>query len=333
MNKLLLISTGGTIASSASEYGLSPTLSASEMLELIPEVKGMAQIDIINLLRLDSTNIQPEHWLLMAQTIKDNYERYDGFLITHGTDTMAYSAAALSYLIQDSDKPIIFTGAQKPLVEQFSDARKNLADSIRYLCKGKAKGVFILFDGKLILGTRARKVRSKSFAAFESINYPPLAYIDEKRIIDYYLKNKEERQVKFYDKLSDKVFLLKLLPGIEPDILEYLGERYDIIILETYGVGGVPFDDRRNLTKVLSKLSEENKIFVIATQVAHEGSDAEVYEVGARILHDYNVLQAYDMTIEALSTKLMWLHAYYDNFEDIKKYFYQEIASDIFVSN
>ena len=307
MKKLLLIATGGTIASQATEDGLSPRISPQELRDSVPEASRFCQLDTMQLLNIDSTNIQPEHWLLMVRTIEENYDRYDGFVITHGTDTMAYTAAALSYLIQSPNKPIILTGSQKPLMDPLTDARKNLMDSFRFACQEGVAGVYLVFSGQAILGTRARKVKSKSYTAFDSINYPVAAFIDGRRVVRYTSLQQENGPVRFYHDLTPKVFLLKLIPGMEPDILDYVGDRYGAVVIESYGVGGLPFVDRRNFLNKLENLTKKGCIVVIATQVMLEGSDAEVYEVGFKAVNEYNVLQAYDMTVEAAVAKLYHL--------------------------
>lgn len=329
MKRLLLISTGGTIASVKTENGLAPETAPEELLSYIPEAKKICEISVIQLFNLDSTNVQPEHWIRISEEIQREYSSYDGFIVTHGTDTMAYTAAALSYLMQNLDKPVILTGSQKPISVPITDARKNLMDSLRFASKDGVRGVYLVFDGKAILGTRARKIRSKSYSAFESINYPVAAFIDENRIIQYVDGEKETGELRFYDKLNPRVFVLKLIPGIEPEILQYIGERYDAIIIESYGVGGIPFYNKRNFLSGLETLTNRGKIVVIATQVMLEGSDAEVYEVGYKAVNHYNVLQAYDMTVEAAAVKLMWIMGQTTRFEEVKKMFYQKVSQDI----
>lgn len=329
MKKLLLLTTGGTIASVKTEQGLSPETTGEEILSYVPEAQEICNIEVKQILNLDSTNLQPEHWLKIVKQIKMAYDEYDGFVITHGTDTMAYTAAALSYLIQNSAKPIIITGAQKPISAPITDARKNLLDSVRFAIKDGVRGVYIVFDGKAILGTRARKVRSKSYSAFESINYPVAAFIDENRILQYVEAEEEPKAVQFYDKVNPRVFLLKLIPGMDPEILQYIGSRYDAIIIESYGVGGIPFYNRRNFLAELEQLTRDGKIVVIATQVMLEGSDAEVYEVGFKAVNQYNILQAYDMTVEAAAVKLMWILSETGEFSEVKEAFYRPVSHDI----
>ncbi len=329
MKRILLLTTGGTIASVKTENGLAPGTSGEEILSYIPEAKKYCRMEVCQIFSLDSTNLQPEHWLKIAGKIREAYEKFDGFVITHGTDTMAYTAAALSYLIQNPEKPVILTGAQKPISAPITDARKNLLDSIRFAVKDGVRGVYIVFDGKAILGTRARKIRTKSYSAFDSINYPVAAFIDDRRILQYVEAEEEPAAVRFYDQIDPGVFLLKLIPGMEPDILRYIGSRYDAIIIESYGVGGIPFYDRRNFLEELARLTRDGKIVVIATQVMLEGSDAEVYEVGFKAVNEYNVLQAYDMTVEAAAVKLMWILGMTRDFARVRELFYRPVSHDI----
>ncbi|RVU53908.1 asparaginase [Anaerosphaera multitolerans] len=331
MKKLLLIATGGTIASERTEFGLSPRTNPREILNHIPQAGGLAEIDVKQVLNIDSTNIEPEHWLMISNVIEENYDRYHGFIITHGTDTLAYTASALSYLIQNGNKPIILTGSQKPITDPITDGKKNLLDSIRYALQEGVRGVYIVFDGKAIIGTRAKKLRSKSYSAFDSINYPVAAFIDGDRVLRYVGEGLQDEEVKFYRELNPKVFLLKLIPGMEPSIFDYISENYDATVVESYGVGGLPFNDRRNFKEALKKVTERGKIIVIATQVMLEGSDAATYEVGYDIINNYNVLQAYDMTVEAAVTKLMWILGFTKDFKEVKELFYKNINNDIFV--
>lgn len=327
MKNILLVATGGTIASAKGAEGLSPKINSDQLLKYVPEVKEFCNVTAYQLLNIDSSNIQPEDWIEMSAYIAKHYEEYDGFVITHGTDTMSYTAAMLTYLIQRADKPIVITGAQKPIDLDISDGRMNLRDAIRFACFG-TKGVHVVFNGKAILGSRARKTKTKSYDAFASINYPYAAYIDGNRITKYVREQEKNGDVYFYNDLYPNVFLLKLAPGMKPDVLDYISDEYEAIVIESYGSGGIPFDDKRNFLEKLAKASEKGKIIVIATQVMHEGSDAEVYQVG-KLAMKYPILQAYDMTIEACITKLMWILAQTREFEEVRDLFYKNIHEDI----
>ena len=329
MKRVLLIATGGTIASVKTAHGLTPRLSPEVLRGSVPRIEEICEVDSIQLFNLDSTNMQPEHWLRIAETVEKNYEKYDGFVITHGTDTMSYTAAALTYLIQNPGKPVLLTGAQKPLNDPFTDARKNLADSFWLACQENVKGVFLVFGGQVIWGARAKKIKTKSYLAFDSINYPVAAFIDNQRMIRYTSLVAGEEKIRFSHTMVPSVFLLKLIPGMNPDILDYIGERYKAVVIESYGAGGLPFVEQGNFLEKLEKLTQKGCIIVIATQVMLEGSDVQLYEVGCKAMEKYNLLQTYDMSVEAVVTKLMWLLGESGSFREIRQKFYRTIAHDI----
>ena len=222
MKKILLLATGGTIACGYTKEGLSPQLAVNELLHYVKEYETFCSVDTCQLFSLDSTNIEGAHWLKMAAVIEENYDAYDGFVICQGTDTMAFSAAALSYLVQNSKKPIVVTGAQKPIDLPVTDARTNLLDSLYFASNDKAHGVNIVFGGAVIAGTRAKKERSKSYNAFSSINFPYHAVIRDRRLIRYIPEMPYKDRVQFYYNMKDSVYVLKLIPGLKPDILYYL---------------------------------------------------------------------------------------------------------------
>jgi len=327
--KLLILTTGGTIASVRTPAGLIPALSSEELLSYLPEIDKDFELTTKAIFNLDSTDVMPKHWLQIALEIKAHYDEFDGFVICHGTDTMAYTAAALSYLIQDSRKPIVLTGAQKPIGFEITDAKANLRDSILYAADPQSCGVQIVFDGEVILGTRAKKTKSLSYAAFSSINYPVLAAIHEGRIIRYMKQEITADKPKFYDKLNEKVFLLKLTPGVQPTLLPEIFRLYDCIIIESFGVGGIPDSLESVLFAELGKYGPQEKVLAMTTQVTYEGSHMETYEVGKKLHENFNVLEAKDMTLEALYTKLMWIMAD-DNktWDEISGKFYTPVASD-----
>lgn len=326
--KLLLIATGGTIASRPAEDGLTPEMTSEELLQCIPEVRSLCEIDTVQPFNLDSTNMRPQNWVELVKIIRDKYESYDGFVITHGTDTMAYTAAALSYLIQHANKPIVLTGAQKPLLAPITDAKKNLLDALCFASQQQSGGVFVVFSGRVILGTRAKKLKTKSYEAFSSINYPEVALVDQGRIVQY-MTFHDEKPVAFYHDMLPEVFLLKLIPGMDPGILDYIGEHYRAVVIESYGSGGLPFADQRNFLEKLQSLKERGCHVVVATQAMLEGSDLGVYEVGRKAMAAYDVMQAWDMTIEAVVTKLMWLLSQDLSYEALRQAFYTPVAQDI----
>lgn len=328
MKKILLISTGGTIASMPTEDGLVPQINSKKLLEYLNFTNLDFNIDTVNLFNVDSTDMNPNHWLKIKNEIEKNYNNYDGFVVTHGTDTMAYTASALSYLIQDSEKPIVLTGSQKSISMHITDAKNNLLNSLIYATKEKSKGVSIVFNGKVISGTRARKERTKSFDAFTSINFPFLALIQDDKVYRYIEEKENKKEVKFFDKLNTNVFVLKLIPSMTPTILEEIFKHYDAIIIESYGVGGIPKSIEIELKNLIEKYNNE-KIIIMTTQVPQEGSDVGVYEVGKRI-GNISYLESHDMTTESTVTKIMWILGNFgNNFDTVQKLFYTKINYDM----
>ena len=234
--KILLIATGGTIASQAGTDGLTPQLKAETLLKCVPEIYAFCDVDTAQVYNIDSTNITPNHWICLAQTIKENYEKYDGFVVCHGTDTMSFTAAMLSYMVQNSPKPIVLTGSQQPIDKEDTDGRINLRDSFLYAASDIASDVVIVFQGQIIAGTRAKKVRTKSFNAFTSVDFPVLGVIRDGKIIPYIITPKSDKPA-FFLELDEKVGLLTLTPGQKGDILDAYFRFYDGVVLSGYGTG------------------------------------------------------------------------------------------------
>ena len=325
--KILVIGTGGTIACKQSDAGLVPVISAKELVAHVPDVTEYAEIESIQVCNLDSTDIVPSDSVAFGTAIKNRYDDFDGFVICHGTDTLAYTAAALSYLIQNSQKPIVVTGAQKPIDAEDTDARNNLRDSIIYASCDVAQGVVIVFDGKVIAGTRAKKEKSKSYDAFSSINFPNLAIIRDGRVIQYIPEEKNGDAPIFAESISDKVFALKMTPGFDESLLPILFEKYDCIIIESFGVGGIP---SYLMDEFERQMSVHNTLVIVATQVANEGSDMAIYQVGHDVKYDFDLLETYDMTLEAAFTKACWLLGKgIMSKEEFKMEFYRTINHDI----
>lgn len=328
--RILMIATGGTIASKRSDSGLKPLITSDELLGYVPDVTQFCHVDTIQVLNIDSTNMQPQHWLLIASTVESHYDAYDGFVICHGTDTMAYTAAALSYLIQDSAKPIVITGSQKPIDLEITDAKTNLSDSLRFASCDKAYGVTIVFDGKVIAGTRGKKERTKSYNAFSSINFPYIAAIQDGHII-FYLddKNQLTQPVRFWHELNSRVALLKLIPSMDAGVLDYMAQHYDAVIIESFGVGGIPTHESGDFHKAIERWVSAGKVVVMTTQVTNEGSNMSVYEIGHTIKQEFGLLEAYDMTLEATVTKLMWILGQTHDPEKVRELFCRTINRDM----
>lgn len=329
--KLLFITTGGTIASVKTENGLAPLLSSGELLDNLPELSQLCSPETLALCSIDSTDITPGHWIALAAAVRGNYARYDGFIICHGTDTMGYTAAALSYLIQDAEKPVILTGAQQPISNEITDAKKNLRDSVICALDPGSRGVMVVFGGKVIAGTRAKKNKTVSYDAFESVNFPVLAQVQGDRLVRFVPTPEPAGPVRFFDTLAPRVFLLKLTPGMTPALLPAIFAQYDCVIVESFGVGGIPQALMDAFAEGLGKYDASRKILIMTTQVTYEGSDVGIYEVGRRVRDRFRFLEAHDMTIEAVYTKIMWLMAQdFPSFEHLRQAFYKPVNFDTF---
>lgn len=305
---------------------MEPELTPQELLSYVPELKEIAKVSVRELYRLDSTNINPGHWVEMGECIRREYENFDGFVVIHGTDTMAYTAAALSYLVQNSRKPIILTGSQKSVYNRDTDARKNLIDAFCYAADMRSHGVYIVFDGTAILGTHARKTRTHSYNAFSSINCPEAAVLQEGRIIRYF-EPECSGEVQFYGRMNPYVLSVRPYPGISPEILTRTMDCYDGLVMECFGTSGIPayggFD------AAVRAWAQAGKVIVATTQVPHEGSDMSVYRVGKDLM-DLGLLEAFDMTPEAVLAKLMWALGNADGKEGIGRMFSKRVWMDTF---
>ena len=266
-------------------------------------------------------------WNCIAELIAQKYDDYDGFVVLHGTDTMAYTAAALSYLIQNNAKPVVITGSQKSIFNQDTDARENLRDAFLYACDDGACGVHIVFDHKVILGTRARKVRTKSYNAFSSIDYPETAILRGRQVVHYIPEHVTGAPL-FYDRLDPGVFVLKLIPGIDAGIFDYLKAHYRALVIESFGVGGLPCYGDESFYHAVRDWVQSGRVIVMTTQVPHEGSDMEVYQVGHRAKRELGLIEAYSMTSEAVVTKLMWILGQTDDYAQICRLFRTPVQKD-----
>ena len=327
VKRILLIATGGTIASIDSGAGLTPQLKSEDLMRLVPELAELCQCDTLQLMNLDSTNISAAQWLAMAACVRENYDAYDGFVLSHGTDTMAYTAAALSYLIQNSPKPIVITGAQKSISLRDTDARENLLDAFCYAVDDDACGVHVVFDHQVILGTRARKMRTKSYHAFDSVDYPPTAIIRNHRLV-HYIRETISGDVTFYDAMDPGVFVLKLVPGMSARIFEALGRYCSALVIESFGVGGLPQYGDAGFYEAVRAWVASGKMLVMTTQVPFEGSDMEVYQVGQRVNKELGLVEAYGMTTEAVVTKLMWILAQTQDPAERRRLFEMPVSKD-----
>lgn len=324
MNKLLLIGTGGTIACLPTKDGLAPQMSAAELLTFLSE--PVSDIDCRDLFALDSSNIQPEEWRLMAREIFAAKDSYCGIVITHGTDTMAYTASMLSFMLQGISIPVVLTGAQYPMFYPDSDGRANLFDAI-LAARALPGGVYVAFGGSVMLGCRAVKVRTTSRNAFESINRPYVGVCAGGKFLPLTLPQKPS-EFSYNDSIDENVALLKLVPGASPALFRALPAcGYKGLVVEAFGLGGV-HSIRRDHTRAIISLLEEGMPVVLCSQCLYEESTPALYEV-SRPLLEAGILPANDMTTEAAVTKLMWALGQSDDMEGIRAIMSRDLCGEM----
>ena len=255
---------------------------------------------------LDSANMRPVNWQLIAEDISDHYDAFEGFVVLHGTDTMAYTAAALSFMLEGLGKPVILTGSQIPLAEARSDARENLITSLLLAAHSRVPEVCLYLNGHLLRGNRATKVSSSGFEAFTSPNFPPLGSVGVEIEVNRRLLRSPGDVLKVQTLGNVQVIALRLFPGITAEILQnVLLEPVQGLVLETYGAGNAPSNDTA-LLEVLHAATARGVVVVNCTQCLHGSVDMSDYATGSA-LRDAGVVGGFDMTPEAALTKLVYL--------------------------
>lgn len=317
--RILIIYTGGTFGMSYDKEGTLTPFSFEYILDQLPTLKSLAlEITAVSFeTPIDSSNINPEHWQLISSVIFDQYHQHEGFVVLHGTDTMAYTASALSFMLDGLNKPVIFTGAQLPISEPRSDARENLLTALDIASATDNDApivpeVCIYFDYQLLRGNRSKKVESMQFDAFDSGNYPPLAKAGVK--IDYNFSairtSPKPTSLNLRATFEPDVAILKLFPGITKNVVSAVVNAAGIkaLILETYGSGNAP-----TLPWLIEELSNAIKKGIIVVNISQCPGGRVVqgrYETSKK-LQQIGVISGADMTTEAAVTKLMILMGEY----------------------
>lgn len=330
MKQILLIQTGGTIAMDISD-GQQPTLNAEKWTELIyqavPELSEIARIDIERLFFEDSSDINTKHWIQLAEFIRDRYKAYDGFVILHGTDTMAYTASALSFALQNLGKPVILTGSQVPMSNIRSDARRNLINSVE-MATMPLPEVAICFNDFVYRGNRTTKMSIGDFDAFASPNHPPLAEIG----LHIEMRNNTHTPsgpLRLSSDFSDRVFLLKIYPNLSPGFLNQINfGGIHALIVEAFGSGNFPIRGENSLLPFFEKCIANDILLIITSQAAYDSVELENYESGRRA-KQLGALSAKDMTSEATLAKIMYLLAKHDNKEKVIEQFNRNLAGEM----
>jgi len=339
---VLIIYTGGTIGMvNDPDTGALCPFDFGQIAKAVPEIKEFGfSIDSYTLPEIiDSSDLKPSLWAELCRIILDNYDKYCGFVILHGTDTMAYSASALSFMLDNLTKPVVFTGSQLPIGTIRTDGRENLMAALEIAAatlEGKAivPEVCILFGARLFRGNRTTKINAESFDAFQSFNYPPLAEIGihiqyNYGAIDYSLKN---GPVTAFTHMDPRIAILQLFPGIQPEVIDAVIRIPGLrgLILETYGSGNAPTD--KGFLEKIRTASEKGILIYNVTQC--QGGTVEMgrYETSRELLN-FGVSSGYDITREAAVCKMMHLLGKYKESNEIKKYLNSSIKGEINVNH
>ena len=323
---ILLLTTGGTIACVPGSDGLEPRRSTI-MEHALDQLRHHYDITVKDVMCLDSSNIRPEDWQRIARCIFENRSHFDGIVVSHGTDTMAYTASAVSFMLPGLDTCVVFTGSQLPLTDVLSDGPDNLRTAFAMAATGHP-GVFIAFDRKIMLGCRAVKVRASGFTAFESVNARYVATVSSHGlVVNQKALPAPAGKPALLEQISQTVFLLKLTPGLSPEIFDALKDLgYRGIVIEAFGLGGINVIDRG--IQGIRRAVESGISVVVTTQCLYDSADLQVYQVGNRLL-DLGVIQGRDMTSEAAVTKLMWALGQGMDQGQVKELFRRNLTGEI----
>lgn len=323
--RVLCLFTGGTIAMEPET--LSSLHSAGDILDYVKEIADLATIDSRQICNIDSVEMQPHHWVEVAGTIYEEYNRYDGFVVLHGTDTMVYTAGAVSFILQRLGKPVVFTGSQIPLYSKLaSDARNNLINAVRFALMDVAE-VCIFFGTVLLRGNRAHKISGFDINAFKSFSNDPLGTAGVRLNLYRGRRRRSKAAPLFAPQIENRVCLLKVYPSMDVDLIDGLVSKgYKGIVLEAYGAGNIPVGEQ-SLIPGINRAIAKGVPVVVSTQ-CEKGSAEDLYPSG-KLLKKCGAIAAHDMTPETALVKLMWVLGQTSRPEKIRRLMEKNLSDEI----
>jgi L-asparaginase len=326
--RILILATGGTLGMTPRhpDRVLAPGEFGSTLLSHVPELEELAEVEFRELVNVDSSDLTRAHWRSVAEEIAGAVGTHDGVVVTHGTDTMAYTACALSYLLRNLPLPVILTGSQRPLAEPHSDARANVVGAVD-LATRDVPEVAIYFHGWLLRGNRSTKTSSFAYRAFRSPNFGPLAEVGtDIRFLTPPLR--PDGPFRLAGDFDARVSVVSLVPGKHEPALDALsGTDLRAVLVEAFGVGNIPVEDD-TIARSIARLTEQGKIVAIGTQATHGGVDLQRY-AGGRLALECGAIGTGDMTLEAAAVKLMYLLGTLDDPDEVRRRLHVPLAGEI----
>ena len=326
--RILVLFCGGTLVMERDERGslLTPTLDRAikNLLSMETRLDELADLEVAYIDNIDSSNITHGHWDHVADVIAEKYDDYDGFVVTHGTDTMAYTASALSFVLQGLGKPVVLTGSQIPGTRIESDARRNFVNAVR-VATMDLSGVFIVFDRKILLGARATKSSESKLDAFVAVNRGVVGDIrvDVRITADH--RRRTDSRLDLQKGFEENVVIVTLVPGMPPDVLMCIVESgIKGLVLRGFGTGNVAYE----YLDAVTRAAELEIPIVVTTQCQQGATMMHLYDLGRKLL-DLGAIQGYDMSTESIVTKLMWALKRADSVEAVREIMHTDVCGEI----
>lgn len=333
MKKVCILHTGGCVAMQKNEEGiLIPTLELQKQLEMyVPGLRKIASIDHRYLFQLDSSDFNPRHWKIIADTIAEEYSEYDGFVILHGSDTMSYSATILSFMLGNLGKPVILTDSLLPIAEPHVDNHANILNAVRFACEDVGE-VAIMYGNSLVRGNRSKKTHELAVNSFTSPNFPPIGLVDIKLELSENRFHCHGKPLELHTNIVTDTVVIKLFPGITNEhVLGMVPPRTKGVVIEGYGAGNIPLG-HEGIQEALQHIAAQDIILAIDTQCIYGGVQYDRF-AGGYFTKKLGALSTHDMTAEASIMKLMWVLGQTEEHTEIQRLYENNLVGELTKSN